>query len=361
MGLVVAVGLADVITVTTVLESVAAVGAVLGVVGTVTKNKALSMAGLALGVVGGVGSLAAGAGLFGADAGASLFGTAPAASTADTAASGAADAAEAASSDTIGSITGDAAQVANPELGGATGFIPGSATSAVPTAAANAADPAASLGAGPAGAVPAGAEMAPEDATALQNSVGAAQASGTNATGLVTSTAPSGMPDTPGIINADTTPGTPMPPTPPDTPPPPGAAPTAAQTPGNWAWGVNGSEGTATIADPSAGDPGMLGGILSFANKNPVVALGMLQSAGSLLSGATSTLTPAQVSALNSQAAANDAAAAFQNQQRANLAMPKSVASSSPVTGTPSPLVPSAPGGFINQPPRQPPITGVPA
>lgn len=334
MGLVVAVGLADVITVTTVLESVAAVGAVLGVVGTVTKNKALSIAGLALGVVGGVGSLAAGAGLFGADAGASLFGTAPAASTAD-----AAEAATDASSDTIGSIVGDAASdIPTPPIP-PDAVPPPTGDAGLVSAAQNAGDPAASLA-----APPAGADMAPA-----------------NATGLVTSTAPSGMPDTPGIINADTTPGTPMPPTPPDTPPPPGAAPTAAQTPGNWTWGVNGSEGTATIADPSAGDPGMLGGILSFANKNPVVALGMLQSAGSLLAGATSTLTPAQVTALNSQAAANDAAAAFQNQQRANLAMPKSVASSSPVTGTPSPLVPSAPGGFINQAPKQPAVTGVPA
>ncbi len=98
----------------------------------------------------------------------------------------------------------------------------------------------------------------------------------------------------------------------------------------------------------------MFGSILDFAKKNPVVALGALQAGGSLLSGATSTLTPAQVTALNAQAAANDAAAALTKQQTSNLAAPKAVASSAPVTGTPQPLVPQAArsAGLINSAPQ---------
>jgi hypothetical protein len=114
--------------------------------------------------------------------------------------------------------------------------------------------------------------------------------------------------------------------------------------------------------------------LLDFAKKNPVVALGALQAGGSLLSGAFSTLTPAQVAALNAQANSNDAAAALTKQQTANLAAPKAVASSAPVTGAPQTLVPpptappptqtasAAPAGFINQPPvQQPRVTGVAA
>jgi hypothetical protein len=107
--------------------------------------------------------------------------------------------------------------------------------------------------------------------------------------------------------------------------------------------------------------PSVLGNILTFANKNQLVAFGALQAGGSLLSGLTSTLTPAQVTALNAQGAANDAAAALQKQQTANLA---------PVTGTPATLVPqtqpqptqsAATPGLINQAPQQPSVTGVPA
>ena len=95
-----------------------------------------------------------------------------------------------------------------------------------------------------------------------------------------------------------------------------------------------------------------------------------------MISGATSTLTPAQVSAYDAQAAANNAAAAQQRQQTAAMAMPKSVASSAPVTGTPQTLVPgtatpapiAATGatmpttGLINQAPMTANnVTGAPA
>jgi hypothetical protein len=132
---------------------------------------------------------------------------------------------------------------------------------------------------------------------------------------------------------------------------------------------------TRFLADPpgtdtgSGGISGALSGILSFANKNPVVAMGAIQAGGSFLSGLTSTLTPAQAAQANAQAAANDAAAALTKQQTANLAMPKSVASSVPVTGAPATLVPKAatptaaqPSGLINATPtQQPAVTGMPA
>jgi hypothetical protein len=212
-------------------------------------------------------------------------------------------------------------------------------------------------------------DLAPQDAAALQSQQALA-ADGTNSVGLSTSgnaadaVAPGtsggvSVPDTTGLLNADTTAGTPLPPTPPATPPTTSLPPTASQTPGGWSWGVNNAQGTATIANPGAGDDSALGGVLGFMNKNPVVALGMLQAGGSLLSGWTSTLTPAQVAALNAQAASNNAATAMTNQQRTNLAMPKATASSSPVTGTPQQLVPSSPAGLINQP--LPKVTGAPA
>jgi hypothetical protein len=101
----------------------------------------------------------------------------------------------------------------------------------------------------------------------------------------------------------------------------------------------------------------VLANLSAFAKDNPLLAYGALQAGGSLLTGAFSTLTPAQVAALTAQASANDAAAALTRQQTANLAQPKAVASLAPVTGTPAPLVPQ---GFINQP-KLPAVTGVPA
>jgi hypothetical protein len=93
---------------------------------------------------------------------------------------------------------------------------------------------------------------------------------------------------------------------------------------------------------------------MNFVEKHPTLAFGALQAGGSLLSGATSTLTPAQVSALQAQAAANNAAASLTKQQVANITAPKAVASSAPVTGTPA-LVPGQ-QGLINS--ASQPVTG---
>ena len=172
-------------------------------------------------------------------------------------------------------------------------------------------------------------------------------------------------PPAPAIADA-----TAAPPGAPLVPPPaqPGTS-AASSTSGNAAWGSGPVDTSGNNLTTDSG--GALSGLLDFANKNPVVTLGALQSAGSLLSGAFSTLTPAQVNALNGQAAANNAAASLTTQQVANLAAPKAVASSAPVTGTPQTLVPpptspaiggqaAVPQGFINQAPR-PAVTGAPA
>ena len=114
---------------------------------------------------------------------------------------------------------------------------------------------------------------------------------------------------------------------------------------------------------------GVLSSILKFAKDNPMVAYGALQTGGSFLSGLTNTQTPAQITALNAQAAANQAAANLTAQQTRNLAAPKAVAVSTPVTGSPQPLIPPmqvAPvgmpqiAGLINRPPPLAPITGSP-
>lgn len=320
------------LTVVTALEITAAVGATLSAVGAVTGNKGLSTAGMVIGAVGAIGGLAAGAGLLGeaAASDAPLFGATPTAATADEASAG-----------TVDFVAGDAAP---------SGLIdappaPPGGVGAVDPASGNVITEATS-----------GAAAAPQTdtitlASTSENIADPAAALAKAPTGAADATAPTG--GTP-LMGPST--DTPTPPMPPSTVPGPGTPPTAAQTPGGWTFGVNDQAGTATIDTNTSS---MFGGLMDFAKKNPVVALGALQAGGSLLSGMTSTLTPAQVSALSAQASANDAAASLTRQQTANLAAPKAVASSTPITGTPAPLVPQQ-IGMINQP-RQPQVTGAPA
>jgi len=94
--------------------------------------------------------------------------------------------------------------------------------------------------------------------------------------------------------------------------------------------------------------------ILGFAQKNSSLTMGGLMAAGSFLSGAMSPLTPAQVGALESQAANNLAAANLARTQDElfqmrlqNMRAPMPVASRT-----------ARPPGLVNSPP---PITGTPA
>jgi hypothetical protein len=373
---------ASALTVSTALAVTAAVGATLGAVGAVTRDKGLQIAGTVIGAIGAVGSLASAAGVI--DGGTSLFGAAPAASTADASAAGAVDT----MAGQGGSIS-DAAASAAPAPASSGGLInatPGGVGAVDPASGQVITGPAAGVSTAPdvgttteasaaTNAAPpvVGTELSPQDAAALQTNVQAAQAGGTNSADLAIAspTAPAATPP-----NTTLNPGV--------TSPPPAAGAGTSASPSDLISTPPAPPGGLGATDPATGetitqsvDPvtgkivslpdgssGVLGSLLSFAGKNPVVALGALQAGGSLLSGLTSTLTPAQVGALNAQAAANNAAAALQKQQTANLAMPKSVASSSPVTGTPQQLVPGSPSpsglvapqqpvtGFINQAPK---------
>lgn len=365
----------------TALGAVAAVGATVAAVGSVTKDKALTIAGTVLGGIGAVGSLASAAGVLGDSASAPLFGTETAASTADGGA-----AADAASAGTIDTFSGQAGVTSEdlPPLGAtdAAGGIPTppippdavpppSGDAGLASATQNAADPAAGL---INSAPPAGAEMAPQDAAALQAQQALVPA-GTNATDTAIGenpvSAPTGAGGSPNPVPAlppgglatnapgqAALPGTPVTGTSGSTSVP-GAWGSPNTSPDFQAGMAAGTSATAATPTPSA-FANVLSGISDFTKNNQLLSYGILQSAGSLLSGATSTLTPAQVAALNAQANANNAAASLTQQQTANLAMPKAVAQSVPVTGAPAQLVPTPPtaAGFINQAPK---ITGVPA
>jgi hypothetical protein len=77
---------------------------------------------------------------------------------------------------------------------------------------------------------------------------------------------------------------------------------------------------------------------------------GVIQAGAAFISGATSTLTPAQVAALQAQANANQAAANLSNRQLSNMSQPIPAATRT-----------QAPPGLINT--RLPPpntVTGAP-
>lgn len=349
MGLMVAVGAATVISVTTVLESVAIVGAVLSVAGAVTKNKTLSMIGMGLGIVGGVGALASSAlggsaAIFGEAAGGSFAGEAGAVSeVGSAAASGGVEAG--AFDSTLGGVVAGGA-----EAGGGGAIAAGGQTldmidSLASAPAVGAADsPVINTASTPgiasaeemgSGFLTAGKQM-PTDlttgaTTATDTSTAAASPS------VSTATSPAAAGTTPGAsVASDVTGGV-------DTTSSfaSGAAPGSAST----------GSGTA-----STGTGGMFGKLIDYAGSHPVLAMGAVQAGGSLLSGMFSSVTPAQAALYNAQAAQNQAAANMIATQTANLQAPKAVASTAPVTGAPKELVPGY-NGLINQTAR-PNVTG---
>ena len=278
MGLMVAVGLAEAISIVTVFQSIAAVGAVLSVVGKVTGDKTLTMVGLGLGAVGGIGALAGGA-IAGLASGAAEGATVGA-----EAATGAAEGAAAGANAAVGT------DIASLSVGGE-GAVVGDAAQFAP--------------------------MAPgQEASLFAADVSPAADSAATA-------APSAM-DVNGPV-------------------------------GDAAWDAAKASLEATPPPVGNGMSGMIGDLVSYAGKNPVVAFGALQAGGSLLSGMTSTLTPAQVALANSQAAQAKSGAGLVSQQTANMAEAKAVAAPVAVTGTPAPILTGQPPGLINS------ITGRPA
>lgn len=351
------------LTVVTALEVVAAVGATVSAVGAVTGNKALTLVGAGLGAVGGIGAVAAGAGLLGdaAASGASLFGPSAAASTADTgAAAGAgvdatAAATGATSSDVIDSFAGNAGLET---LSGANPLTGAADLAGAPSATAAASGAASALTPPPGDGTFVGAS------TNSSLDTPAATSASTDATGAA-GAAPT----------ADATPTT--------TPTPNLSMPPTSVTPAAGGVSLNGppvTPGDIGGTDPLTGETitnavspttgqiigmpdassGILGNILGVVQKNPLLAFGALQAGGQFLSGLTSTITPAQVGALNAQASANQAAANFTAQQTQNLAQPKPIATLAPVTGTPGNIITPPSAGLINgAPPVN--VTGVPA
>lgn len=336
MGLAAAVGIAEVaFSMTAILSSVAIVGAVVSVAGIITGNKTLSMIGMGLGLVGGVGALASAA-LGGSEA--ALFGTQVASSAAETTATAgtagvsAFEGAGTVAPDTFGALAGTTGT--DVATASATPALEAAGSPAITNTVGNAADTVASVAGNP----------APLDA-------GYAAGQGLPDTSYSASTAPAaGTPTTNPVTGASN---------------PSGAADTGAAGAGaGGAPGTPPTSGTPSPFDAAGGNlpnldnaltppapTSMFDKLTTFVGKNPMVAFGAVQGVSSLLGGWTSTLTPAQVAQLNAQAASNQAAANFQTQQTNNLNQPKATASTAPVTGAPQSLVPfgSAPGFMNNQ------------
>jgi hypothetical protein len=279
----------------------AAVGATIGAIGAVTGDKSLQTAGMIVGGIGGIGSLAAGAGLFGdaTTSAANAFGGAttaadiPATASASVmnGAGGAVSDATAAmaasgptSADIIGSVTGNIS-------------LPGAATDTLASAA-SAASPTTITGNTLSGGLGNNIKLAVPLADANPTGTGATAESDYLSSLAVPST---------NTVNG--TPGVPYTPT----------AAQMANTPIAPITVTPLAQATSAPADPTVFDK-VLGAFTTSTNNNlGLIGMGVVQSAGSLLSGATSTLTPAQVASYNAQAAANNANAAMTTMQAANM------------------------------------------
>lgn len=324
---------------TVTLEAVAAVGATVSAIGAVTHDKTLSTVGMVLGGIGGIGALASSAGLFGADAasGASLFGDSSSISDIQpvTVTPQAASIGMDSGLGTAGAAPIDAVQEGQlPDiintLGGVNPTTPGPASAidqSIGAASGNASDI-------PPVSVTQQAASISGDASNLP-STGAAPATGlsqaSNATPISSATISGGTAAAPALA-----------------PPPPaanGAAVPDVKIPGQT---YVGQDGTTYVTDGTKFVPQK--SLFSSLFSSPLAQYGVIQAAGSFLSGATSTLTPAQVAQLDSQAAANNAAAKLTQTQTSNISQPIPTASrTQPVTGQ---------TGLINSPVPANNVTG---
>lgn len=291
------------------LEITAAVGATLGAVGAVTRDKGLQTAGLVLGGIGAVGSLAGAAGLI--DTSGSLF--------ASSAAGAGAEAAGAAADDTnlVDAVSGMSPADVSANLG-SEGAVPGAVTGLPPGVDATT------------GAVAPAADAGAAAASAQENSIiNAADASAfAGSEGSTAITAP--------VSAAEN------------------AANQSAQLSGQ-TW-TPGAQGFPIGPVTSGADQSVLQKIGNFATSSPLVTYGLIQAGGSLVGGMFSPITPAQVSQMNANAANLRAQAALTQQQQQNIAsgVPR-VVRSAPVTGAPQPVVG---GGLINSLPANNPSAG---
>lgn len=340
--------LAGTATLATTLTAVATIGATVGAVGAVTGDKTLSTIGLAMGAVGGIGSLAANAGLFGESATtASLFGVDPtpaAVSAPDIAGEvqgiSADDLAQWAQTPTLPGVETAAAQTGTSSLINQTGDL--NLESGLPT---SAIDNATQQAAGNADSLINGSGGAPGMKTLVGQNVD--DATNQLVKGSGGGTIPSGSPTDQASINAAGAGTTP-------------ANENAIANPSDLGLPAKGQYvGETTTANDGtsvtwngqswAKQAGFFDGLM----KSPMAQYGVIQAAGSFLSGAFDPLKPAQVDALNAQAANNRAAAALTTQQTQNMtgALPVASRVKAPaVTGAP------APSGLINNVPAQPQV-----
>jgi hypothetical protein len=321
------------LTIATALEVTAAVGATLSAVGTIAKIPGLQKAGMVIGAIGAVGSMASAAGLI--DGSASLFGSSTPvtdAAVADAQAAGTVGEMGSTGGSSIGpwSEAQSLAETVPPEPPGGVGAV-NPATGEVITA------PTGGAGVAPEGPMILSStnESVANPATTLADNTAAAAGKSASAPATATGT------DATSTATGTTVPGaTPVSAVTPTTPP--------AVTPGASAANAPAANASATNA-PAGSDSGLWDGtkqvfsdLKGWAQKNPMLAYGMVQAGGSLLSGATSSLTPAQVALANAQADQNNAVAAQTKAQTAAMTQPKAVASlAPPVTGQTAPLVPT--------------------
>ncbi len=372
----------------TTFAIIAAVGATVGAIGAVTGVKELQYAGMALGAVGGIGGLASSAGMFAGEA-ASLADVAAGTTAAETASpfGGSIDAeianwstygaeastasAQGAMPDVINQVNGVTPEATLPP-GGNEQIAPGSSGvigDATPdAAAANAQSPTVTPGAATDTGVAATPQTGP-DATA-----------GTGTTLTEPAAAPPAQQPTGSLINSNdadlarttvtTQPADTAPVTGTTTGQPAGqvtGANTGAVNGGQVPYGApTGAAGTSPVTGqvtvaatttptvPPGGTPDSIWkDIMGVIGKPGVSTLlsGAVQAGGAFIAGATSTLTPAQIRALNAQAEANTAATNLANQNAA-LATNQLKNFTGP---TPRAFLKPDNMGIINQ---TPPVTG---
>jgi hypothetical protein len=299
-----------------VLEITAAVGATLGAVGVVTHDKTLTTAGLIIGGIGSIGSLAASAGLFGAEAGTtSLFGSSEAAA-------GGFPESIAVTPQIAGSNIGS---VASASSGIVDSFGVADASNVLPT-------------------------------TAIEQQTGTASglinrdfATGALASQTPSSTAASGsLGGLPQAVALNANPAL-------------APAPPAAPTTFGESLQQAGAGKPLSPVPVAPGSPGVLGSLGNWVkdDKTGMVGYGLIQASGSLVSGLFNPMTTPQIQALEAQAAANRAATSMTAAQVSNMsqALPVAKRAVAPnVTGAPA-------GGLINMPPpgSANTVTGTPA
>lgn len=354
----------------TTFAVIAAVGATIAAVGAVTGVKELMIAGTIIGAIGGIGGLAASAGTFGSMAGSALAETAAGTTAAETASpfvtaagdtmAGApavitdtgAFGAEAAGSTSQVPNTTDIVDMVNGQTAGTpvtASVSETSPTNVLENTAENASSPAIAPATTEAPVADQAGGVTDQTGGLMDQPQQPGVASGSmTATNTTFGEGPTMTPGATPPTGAETV-ATPQPNvvTPAATPVNPPGVTGAATVPG---------QTTTPAVTDSVWDK-----IMSIL-KTPgggVLAAGVIQAGGAFLSGATSTLTPAQVAALHAQAQANTASANLSNQQaellktqQANMTQPIPAATRSPVTGSPA-------GGMIMQtPPKPTNITG---